>query len=149
MRLREEAERLRSEAEAQNKANQEAILRLLNEMGNLADGDLTVQATVTEDITGAIADSINFTIEELRTLVGRHQQRRGAGDERDRVRAGDLGERCSRPPSGSRRRSRKRGASVLKMAQSINEVSANASKSASVARQSLSAAEKGQEAVQN
>ena len=51
--------------------NQEAILRLMNEMGNLADGDLTVQATVTEDITGAIADSVNYTIDELRVLVGR------------------------------------------------------------------------------
>ena len=71
VRLREEAERLRSEAESQNKANQEAILRLMNEMGSLADGDLTVQATVTEDITGAIADSVNYTIEELRVLVGR------------------------------------------------------------------------------
>ena len=57
------------ESEGENKRNQEAILRLLNEMGNLADGDLTVQASVTEDVTGAIADSINFTIEELRTLV--------------------------------------------------------------------------------
>ncbi len=57
------------ESEDENKRNQEAILRLLNEMGNLADGDLTVQASVTEDVTGAIADSINFTIEELRTLV--------------------------------------------------------------------------------
>ncbi|HEY5307831.1 MAG TPA: type IV pili methyl-accepting chemotaxis transducer N-terminal domain-containing protein, partial [Casimicrobiaceae bacterium] len=56
-----------SESEGENKRNQEAILRLLNEMGNLADGDLTVQASVTEDVTGAIADSINFTIEELRT----------------------------------------------------------------------------------
>src|SRR5205085_4623484 len=56
-------------SERENKRNQEAILRLLNEMGNLADGDLTVQASVTEDVTGAIADSINFTIEELRTLV--------------------------------------------------------------------------------
>ena len=59
----------RSRASSENKRNQEAILRLLNEMGNLADGDLTVQASVTEDVTGAIADSINFTIEELRTLV--------------------------------------------------------------------------------
>ena len=57
------------ESEQENKRNQEAILRLINEMGNLADGDLTVQASVTEDVTGAIADSINFTIEELRTLV--------------------------------------------------------------------------------
>jgi twitching motility protein PilJ len=56
-------------SDQENKRNQEAILRLLNEMGNLADGDLTVQASVTEDVTGAIADSINFTIEELRTLV--------------------------------------------------------------------------------
>src|SRR5580704_1316132 len=49
----------------QNERNQEAILRLLDELGSLADGDLTVQATVTEDITGAIADSINYAIEAL------------------------------------------------------------------------------------
>jgi twitching motility protein PilJ len=53
----------------QNAQNEDAILRLLDEMGDLADGDLTVRATVTENITGAIADSINFTIEELRQLV--------------------------------------------------------------------------------
>lgn len=53
----------------QNTQNEEAILRLLDEMADLADGDLTVKATVTENITGAIADSINFTIEELRQLV--------------------------------------------------------------------------------
>ena len=50
----------------QNEQNQQAILRLLDELSNLADGDLTVQATVTEDITGAIADSINYAIEALR-----------------------------------------------------------------------------------
>ena len=53
----------------QNERNQQAILRLLDEMGSLADGDLTVEATVTEDITGTIADSFNFAIEELRKLV--------------------------------------------------------------------------------
>jgi twitching motility protein PilJ len=52
-----------------NNRNQEAIMRLLDEMGSLAEGDLTVKATVTEDMTGAIADSINFAIEQLRTLV--------------------------------------------------------------------------------
>ncbi|HET8808402.1 MAG TPA: methyl-accepting chemotaxis protein, partial [Methylophaga sp.] len=46
-----------NEMELQNRHNQDAILRLLDEMGDLADGDLTVSATVTEDITGAIADS--------------------------------------------------------------------------------------------
>ena len=54
---------------AQNERNQQAILRLLDEMGSLADGDLTVEATVTEDITGTIADSFNYAIEELRKLV--------------------------------------------------------------------------------
>ena len=78
------------ESEGENKRNQEAILRLLNEMGNLADGDLTVQASVTEDVTGAIADSINFTIEELRTLVQRHQLGDRPGDEGDAGSAGDL-----------------------------------------------------------
>ena len=67
----DEAERQRAEIERINRSNQEAILRLMNEMGNLAEGDLTVKATVTEEITGAIADSVNFTIDELRGLVGR------------------------------------------------------------------------------
>src|SRR6267142_1042200 len=67
----DEAERQRAETERTNRSNQDAILRLMNEMGNLAEGDLTVKATVTEEITGAIADSVNFTIDELRTLVGR------------------------------------------------------------------------------
>src|SRR5258706_208362 len=67
----EEAERQRAEVERVNRGNQDAILRLMNEMGNLAEGDLTVKATVTEEITGAIADSVNFTIDELRGLVGR------------------------------------------------------------------------------
>jgi twitching motility protein PilJ len=64
------AERRRAKIAARsNKKNQLAILQLLDEMSSLADGDLTVQASVTEDITGAIADSINFAIEQLRELV--------------------------------------------------------------------------------
>ena len=64
------AERRRAKIAARdNKKNQEAILQLLDEMSSLADGDLTVQATVTEDITGAIADAVNFAIEQLRELV--------------------------------------------------------------------------------
>ena len=59
------------EAARINSQNQNAILRLMNEMGDLADGDLTVRATVTEDVTGAIADSLNYTTEEFRKLVSR------------------------------------------------------------------------------
>lgn len=68
-RLRQDAERLQLDAKRINDANQAAILRLMNELQLVAEGDLTQQATVTEDITGAIADSVNYTVEELRTLV--------------------------------------------------------------------------------
>ena len=57
------------EARMQNQKNQQAIMRLLDEMSSLADGDLTVRATVTEDMTGAIADAVNFAVEQLRELV--------------------------------------------------------------------------------
>jgi twitching motility protein PilJ len=63
------AKRREQQSKTQNERNQQAILRLLDEMGDLADGDLTVTATVTEDVTGAIADSINYAIEALRSLV--------------------------------------------------------------------------------
>ena len=70
-RQRREAERLEQEAKHTNDQNQAAILRLMNELQEVADGDLTIQATVSEDITGAIADSVNYTVEELRSLVSR------------------------------------------------------------------------------
>ncbi|HWV63667.1 MAG TPA: type IV pili methyl-accepting chemotaxis transducer N-terminal domain-containing protein, partial [Oxalicibacterium sp.] len=66
-----EAQRQEEEAKKANDQNQAAILRLMNELQEVADGDLTVQATVSEDVTGAIADSVNYTVEELRGLVGR------------------------------------------------------------------------------
>ncbi len=136
------------ESEDENKRNQEAILRLLNEMGNLADGDLTVQASVTEDVTGAIADSINFTIEELRTLV------KGINSATDQVTKAtqDAQAISNRLFEASQRQNREihdASASVLQMAQSINEVSQSAGQSAKVAQQSLAAAETGAQSVQN
>jgi twitching motility protein PilJ len=136
------------ESEQENKRNQEAILRLLNEMGNLADGDLTVQASVTEDVTGAIADSINFTIEELRTLV------KGINNATDQVAkattdAQAISNRLFEASQRQNKEIQQASASVLQMAQSIDEVSQNAAQSARVAQQSLAAAEKGGQAVQN
>ncbi|MBE7521407.1 MAG: type IV pili methyl-accepting chemotaxis transducer N-terminal domain-containing protein [Burkholderiales bacterium] len=141
--------RLRAfDSETENKRNQEAILRLLNEMGNLADGDLTVQASVTEDVTGAIADSINFTIEELRTLV------RGINSATDQVTRAtqetqSISNRLFEASQRQNREIQQASASVLQMAQSINEVAQNASQSAKVAQLALGAAEKGGHAVQN
>jgi twitching motility protein PilJ len=136
------------DSEGENKRNQEAILRLLNEMGNLADGDLTVQASVTEDVTGAIADSINFTIEELRTLV------RGINSATDQVTKATqetqaISNRLYEASQRQNREIQQASASVLSMAQSINEVSQTATQSARVAQQSLAAAEKGGVVVQN
>ena len=141
--------RLRAQdSEHENKRNQEAILRLLNEMGNLADGDLTVQASVTEDVTGAIADSINFTIEELRTLV------RGINSATDQVTKATqetqaISNRLFEASQRQNREIQAASASVLTMAESINEVAVNAAQSAKVAQAQLAAAEKGGSAVQD
>jgi len=136
------------ESEGENKRNQEAILRLLNEMGNLADGDLTVQASVTEDVTGAIADSINFTIEELRSLV------KGINSATDQVTKATqetqaISNRLFEASQRQNREIQQASASVLTMAQSISEVAQSAAQSARVAEAQLAAAEKGGSAVQN
>src|SRR5438034_17118 len=144
----EAAERQRAETERTNQSNQDAILRLMNEMGNLAEGDLTVKATVTEEITGAIADSVNFTIDELRTLIGRINaaaaQVTSATESAQQTSAQLL--------AAAEKQSveiRQTSASVLSMAKAMNAMSESASQSASVARQSLAAAGKGAQAVQN
>jgi twitching motility protein PilJ len=147
-RRREEAEKSKGEAERTNKQNQEAILRLMNEMGSLADGDLTVRATVTEDITGAIADSVNYTIEELRVLVGRINSA-AAQVTTATESAQQTSVKLLQAAEKQSREIQETSSQVLKMARAINDVSASASRSVSVARQSLSAAEKGTEAVSN
>ena len=144
----QDADRLRHGVEQQNRGNQDAILRLMNEMALLADGDLTVKASVTEDITGAIADSVNFTIEELRVLVGR------INDASTRVEsATEAAEQTSTQLLAAAeyqaREIRGTSSAVLSMAEAMNKVVENASQSANVARQSVAAAQKGTQAVQN
>lgn len=136
------------ENERENQRNQEAILKLLNEMGTLADGDLTVKASVTEDVTGAIADSINFTVDELRKVVSDINATTGevAGATQAAQAISQRLFQASQRQSGEIQRS---SALVLQMAQSINEVSASASEGAKVAKQSLAVAEQGSVAVQN
>jgi twitching motility protein PilJ len=142
------AEKSRQESEVMNRQNQDAILRLMNELGDLADGDLTVTATVSEDITGAIADSINYTVEELRVLVGR------INDAASRVTgATEIAQRTSvELLDATRRQSREiqeAGHSVLEVAKSMTRASGDANQSAQVARHSLAAAGKGAQAVQD
>ena len=143
-----EADGLRQTAEQEKNVQQQAILRLMNEMGDLADGDLTVRATVTEDITGAIADSVNYTIEELSVLVKRINEaatRVTSATESAKRTSIDL-------LSATERQAREiqdAGSAALAMAQQMNQVSKNAVESAQVARASLSAARKGAGAVEN
>ena len=145
---REEAERQQQESKRVNDANQAAILRLMNELQTVAEGDLTQQATVTEDITGAIADSVNYTVEELRTLVSQVQGTVSrVTDTTQQVEATST--ELLAASDEQLREIRETGESVLLMAGRINEVSVQATQSAQVARQSLLAAESGLHAVQN
>ncbi|MCK4675670.1 MAG: chemotaxis protein, partial [Gammaproteobacteria bacterium] len=125
-----------------NRRNQRAILRLLDEMANLADGDLTVHATVTEDITGAIADSVNFTIDALRSLVttiNSTASEVSESTEKTRHTATELAE-------ASKKQARKissASAIVTDMAGSMLSVSEDADNSVQVAQQSMDIAQKG------
>ena len=143
-----EAERQEQEAKRVNDANQAAILRLMNELQTVAEGDLTQQATVTEDITGAIADSVNYTVEELRSLVTQVQGTVGRVTETT-ARVEATSTELLAASSEQLREIRDTGESVLQMAGRINDVSSQAQETAHVARQSLQAAETGLRAVQN
>jgi len=145
---RSQAQHLEQEAKRVNDANQAAILRLMNELQTVAEGDLTQQATVTEDITGAIADSVNYTVEELRTLVAQVQGAAGRVTETTQQ-VEDTSTELLAASTEQLREIRETGESVLQMAGRINEVSSQAQHTASVARQSLTAAETGRNAVQN
>jgi len=145
---KQEAERQEQEAKRVNDANQAAILRLMNELQTVAEGDLTQQATVTEDITGAIADSVNYTVEELRTLVSQVQGTVSRVTETTQQVEATSTELLAASDE-QLREIRETGESVLQMAGRINEVSSQAQQTAQVARQSLAAAESGLHAVQN
>jgi twitching motility protein PilJ len=143
-----ESQRRRIEIENENKRNQEAILRLLNEMSDLADGDLTVRASVTEDLTGAIADSMNYTIDELRSLIigiNRATDQVTAASQQAQAISGELLQAAQRQSEEIIETNEV----VQNIARSIGDVSGNAAESARVAQQSLQAAQKGTDAVQN
>ena len=145
---RREAERQEQEAKRVNDANQAAILRLMNELQSVAEGDLTQQATVTEDITGAIADSVNYTVEELRTLVEVVQNTVArVTDTTQQVE--QTSTELLATSTEQLREIRETGEAVLQMAGRINDVSARAQQTAQVARQSLAASGTGLTAVQN
>jgi twitching motility protein PilJ len=134
--------------ERENKKNQEAILRLLNEMGDLADGDLTVKAEVTEDITGAIADSMNYTIDELRNLVTGVNSAAISVTQKT-AQAQSISAELLGAAERQSKEIEETTSQVLEVSRSISAVSTTAEEGAQVAQRSLAAADKGRLAVQD
>jgi twitching motility protein PilJ len=125
-----------------NNRNQEAIMRLLDEMGSLAEGDLTVKATVTEDMTGAIADSINFAVEQLRSLVQTINDTSvqvASSAQETQATAMHLAEAAEHQAQEISSASDR----INEIAASINQVSKNSAESADVAQRSVQIATKG------
>jgi twitching motility protein PilJ len=132
--------------ENENSRNQEAIMRLLDEMGDLAEGDLTVRATVSEDFTGSIADSINVTVDSLRGLVKTinvtSRQLSGAVHETE-----EIAQQLSRASEKQSNDIANTSSAINAMADSLDEVSDNASESSKVAMRSVEIAKNGGNAV--
>ena len=139
--IRSQRQRYQVTAEL-NQRNQEAILRLLDEMGSLAEGDLTVKATVTEDITGAIADSVNFAVEALRSLVttindtALHVSTSAQETQATAMHLAEAAEHQAQQITSA-------SAAINEIAVSIDEVSKNSAESADVAQRSVQIASKG------
>jgi twitching motility protein PilJ len=139
--------RARESAE-QNRQTQDAILKLLDEMGDLADGDLTIQPEVTEQITGAIADSINYAVREMRGLVARIKNaasQMAVASENSRQTATELTEAALRQAAQITETTNR----VVAMARSMEDMSKSAERSAEVAQGSVATAKRGTQAVQD
>jgi len=146
MLLVRDARRRETESRAQNERNQQAILRLLDEMMNLAEGDLTRHATVTEDITGAIADSVNYSIDALRELVSTIQ--RTASQVATSVGTSQATSmRLSVASQEQAKRIEQASEAVNVIAAKVSEVADGARDSAAVAQSSMDVAHRGGEAV--
>lgn len=148
LRLIIDAQQREQASKEQNENNQKAILRLLDEMGDLADGDLTVTASVTEDITGAIADSINYAIEALRELVTTINQTSdqvsGATQE-TRATAMHLSEASEHQTEQIAQANE----AIKEMTLAVDQMSRDAAESAEVAKRSVEIANNGSETVHN
>jgi len=141
-------DRQRRLSEEERNHTQAAILRLMNEMGDLADGDLTIRTTVSEDITGAIADSVNYTIEELAALVSRINDAAGRVTTATQAAQHTSAELLNATERQSHQ-IEDAGATVQNMAQQMITASERALHTAQVARRSLESARKGADSVEN
>jgi twitching motility protein PilJ len=144
--LNAQVKQIQSAAQLQTQRTQDAILRLLDEMSALADGDLTIETTVTEDVTGAIADSVNYTIEALRDVVAtinKTSEQVARGTDESLATAQQL----TRASQTQTQQILATTEVIGKMVQSIQQVAGNAAQAAEVAQRSVQVAHNGSEAV--
>lgn len=137
-----------AETKATEQRNQDAILRLLDEISVLAEGDLRAQATVTEDMTGAIADAVNYAIEALREIVTNINDTASEVDKASRLsrgRAAQLGQASETQRLGVTRVNE----SLDAMAGSVERIAQQASESSQVAESSVEIANAGAIAVRD
>ncbi|MDR2871582.1 MAG: methyl-accepting chemotaxis protein, partial [Xanthomonadaceae bacterium] len=125
-----------------NSRNQQAIMRLLDEISSLGEGDLTVRASVTEDMTGAIADAVNYAVEELRNLVTTINDTSvqvAASSQETQATAMQLAEAANHQAEQISAASER----INEIASSIQKVSRNSTESAEVAQRSVLIAAEG------
>lgn len=146
--VNKEATRLRFVAEERNKNDQEAILRLMDELADLSEGDLTIEAQVTEDFTGAIADSINFTVENMRDMVGTITH---TSDEITRATAvsQDVSLSLTESSSEQSRQIEASASTASQMAETLHDIAENTDSSVDIARSSVDIAQEGRNRVQS
>ena len=143
----QEAQRRAEETEQAKEDLQRQVIRLLDDVEGAARGDLTVQATVTADVLGAVADAFNLTIQSLREIV------RQVKEAAEQVNKGSTdSELFARNQSSEALRMAEELAvtlnSVQMMTESIERVADNAREAEEVARSSSVTALKGGKAVE-
>ncbi len=143
-----DARRQEAASRAQTERDEQAILRLLDEMGDLADGDLTVEATVTEEKTGAIADSINYVVEALRGLVTTINQT-AEKVSRSSQESRSIALRLAEASAVQSDQINQTSDAIESLTQQIDEVAKNAGESAEVASRSVEVAGRGAQTVRD
>ncbi|MGB7272663.1 MAG: methyl-accepting chemotaxis protein [Geitlerinemataceae cyanobacterium] len=142
-----EAQRRAEEMEQAKEDLQRQVIRLLDDVEGAARGDLTVTAEVTADVLGAVADSFNLTIQNLREIV---QQVKQAA--RQVARGATDSEMFARGLASDALRQAEELAATLNsvqvMTNSIQQVAKSAREAEEVARLASSTALRGGEAVE-
>lgn len=127
-------------------AIQASIMRLLTEISDLADGDLTARAEVTEEITGAIADSFNAMAVQLSEVVkGVKQSAAEVGRS-----SNDVEQSTKSLAAYSEKQAEKIQAAIItikNLAAAIQNISRHAGESAEVSNKAMMTAREGSLAV--